>query len=243
MDEPETPECCICMEETGPFQALFFAPCSHCYHYKCVSSIIVQSAMFQCPLCRQVANLTASVSTENLNKITDDDEIVAIGAKGDFSAKKNENQERRPSNEDVIPAVATPHAVSAIKKKKSRASSFTSRITTFLVGKKAVAASSDNETPVSGAVSDVESPTSAPLSRNQSPLRQNIAGTNTPVSQEDLDRVDILAVQLNNNYVTVSSKANPAGIPRSTTATNFQGNNVPDEEQMRSRQSSGGAVL
>ncbi|KAJ3091493.1 hypothetical protein HK102_000337 [Quaeritorhiza haematococci] len=59
-------DCCICIGAIGPFQALFIAPCSHCYHYKCVSVLLAQSAMFQCPLCRQVANLTASVSMESL---------------------------------------------------------------------------------------------------------------------------------------------------------------------------------
>ncbi|RKO87810.1 hypothetical protein BDK51DRAFT_13298, partial [Blyttiomyces helicus] len=57
-------DCCICIGAIGPFQALFIAPCSHCYHFKCVNSLLSQSAMFQCPLCRQVANLAASVSMD-----------------------------------------------------------------------------------------------------------------------------------------------------------------------------------
>ncbi|KAJ3304041.1 hypothetical protein HDV03_003155 [Kappamyces sp. JEL0829] len=60
-------DCCICIGAIAPYQALFIAPCSHCYHYKCVGYLVVQSPMFQCPLCRQVANLTASVSSESLN--------------------------------------------------------------------------------------------------------------------------------------------------------------------------------
>jgi hypothetical protein len=67
-------DCCICIGSIGPYQALFFAPCSHCYHFKCVVSLISQSPMFQCPMCRQVANLTASVSYENL--LTDDKERI-----------------------------------------------------------------------------------------------------------------------------------------------------------------------
>lgn len=66
-------DCCICIGPIAPYQALFFAPCSHCYHFKCVAYLVSQSPMFQCPLCRQVANLTASVSSESLaegNKIT-----------------------------------------------------------------------------------------------------------------------------------------------------------------------------
>ncbi|KAI9197404.1 uncharacterized protein BJ171DRAFT_570793 [Polychytrium aggregatum] len=67
-------ECCICIGVIGPFQALFIAPCSHCYHYKCVGQLLAQSAMFQCPLCRQVANLAASVSVESLCEIAEDGE-------------------------------------------------------------------------------------------------------------------------------------------------------------------------
>lgn len=59
-------ECCICINAIGPFQALFISPCSHIYHHKCVSSMINKSPMFQCPLCRQVANLTASISSGSL---------------------------------------------------------------------------------------------------------------------------------------------------------------------------------
>ncbi|KAJ3050198.1 hypothetical protein HK097_008833, partial [Rhizophlyctis rosea] len=67
-------DCCICLGSIGPYQALFVAPCSHCYHYKCVREILERSQMFQCPLCRQVANLTASVSMESLFDGTDDGE-------------------------------------------------------------------------------------------------------------------------------------------------------------------------
>ena len=61
-------DCCICISNITPFQALFIAPCSHVFHFKCVGTIIYKSPMFQCPLCRQVANLTASVSCESLNE-------------------------------------------------------------------------------------------------------------------------------------------------------------------------------
>ncbi|KAJ3021832.1 UNVERIFIED_CONTAM: hypothetical protein HDU68_009433 [Siphonaria sp. JEL0065] len=68
-DDDDTPpeDCCICIGEIAPLQAIFIAPCSHCFHYKCVNSLLMQSQMFQCPMCRQVANLAASVSTESLD--------------------------------------------------------------------------------------------------------------------------------------------------------------------------------
>jgi RING-like zinc finger len=59
-------DCCICISGIGPFQALFIAPCSHCFHYKCIQHILKESIMFPCPVCRQVANLEASVSMESV---------------------------------------------------------------------------------------------------------------------------------------------------------------------------------
>lgn len=59
-------DCCICISGIGPFQALFIAPCSHCFHYKCIHHILKESIMFSCPVCRQIANLEASVSMESI---------------------------------------------------------------------------------------------------------------------------------------------------------------------------------
>ncbi|KAI8902793.1 hypothetical protein BC833DRAFT_616325 [Globomyces pollinis-pini] len=70
--QPEDPkqdtsvDCCICISSIGPFQALFIAPCSHCFHYKCIQHVLRESIMFPCPVCRQIANLDASVSMESL---------------------------------------------------------------------------------------------------------------------------------------------------------------------------------
>jgi hypothetical protein len=59
-------DCCICISEIGPFQAIFIAPCSHCFHYKCINNVLKDNIMFPCPVCRQVANLEASVSMESV---------------------------------------------------------------------------------------------------------------------------------------------------------------------------------
>ncbi|KAJ3139344.1 hypothetical protein HDU90_000710 [Geranomyces variabilis] len=59
-------DCVICLSGIGPYQALFLSPCSHMYHYKCVKGLVNQSHMFSCPLCRQIANLDASVSMDSL---------------------------------------------------------------------------------------------------------------------------------------------------------------------------------
>ncbi|KAJ3276350.1 hypothetical protein HDV01_004973 [Terramyces sp. JEL0728] len=75
-------DCCICINTMAPFQALFLAPCSHCFHYKCVTSLLGAGFMFQCPLCRQVANLEASVQ-DDLDEemlVEEDDDCNSVSA-------------------------------------------------------------------------------------------------------------------------------------------------------------------
>ncbi|KAK4512894.1 uncharacterized protein ATC70_003604 [Mucor velutinosus] len=57
-------ECCICLFAIAPFQALFVAPCSHTFHYKCLRPLLLNHPGFVCPLCRNYADLDASVSLE-----------------------------------------------------------------------------------------------------------------------------------------------------------------------------------
>lgn len=57
-------ECCICLFAIAPFQALFVAPCSHTFHYKCLRPLLLNHPGFACPLCRNYADLDASVSLE-----------------------------------------------------------------------------------------------------------------------------------------------------------------------------------
>ncbi|KAJ3101139.1 hypothetical protein HDU96_010122 [Phlyctochytrium bullatum] len=64
-------DCCICLSTLSPQQALFLAPCSHCFHYRCVMPLLGSNIMFQCPLCRQVANLDANVVEEDNGGATD----------------------------------------------------------------------------------------------------------------------------------------------------------------------------
>jgi hypothetical protein len=71
-DQMSSVECCICLNTLAPYQALFLAPCTHCFHYKCVHPLLGGGIMFLCPLCRQVANLEATVSTDNLFEMGDD---------------------------------------------------------------------------------------------------------------------------------------------------------------------------
>ncbi|KAI8824172.1 uncharacterized protein EV422DRAFT_564880 [Fimicolochytrium jonesii] len=59
-----TSDCCICLNGLSPFQSLFLAPCSHCFHYKCVTPLLGTGAMFLCPMCRQVTNLDADIGED-----------------------------------------------------------------------------------------------------------------------------------------------------------------------------------
>ena len=56
-------ECSICLNPVAPCQALFVAPCSHVWHYKCVRNLIHGPSWpnFLCPNCRFVADLEADV--------------------------------------------------------------------------------------------------------------------------------------------------------------------------------------
>ncbi|KAJ3221834.1 hypothetical protein HK099_003056 [Clydaea vesicula] len=236
--EDQTAECCICFDETGAFQALFIAPCSHCYHYKCVAAIIVQSAMFQCPLCRQVANLTASVSMDNLHTAIDENE-VAIGAKGDPNAKYAVIPQ-------ILEAVVEPTAVSNEIVPKKRRSSFTARISTFL-GRRSSTTSND-----SASASPQSNPNTTPQGTSGSPLRNSVSASpfqpvtesseNNNVAENELaeEGLEVEAILLDTsnepNYVATANGAsslplrthtstivsNANNIPRSTTVNTFE---------------------
>lgn len=63
-DMAEVDECCICLYALAPFQALFVAPCSHSFHFKCIRSLLRSYPGFQCPICRTYSDLEASVAIE-----------------------------------------------------------------------------------------------------------------------------------------------------------------------------------
>jgi hypothetical protein len=65
MSRSDIQECCICLYAIAPFQALFIAPCSHIFHFKCLRPIVFQNYPgFSCPLCRNYFDLEASVAIE-----------------------------------------------------------------------------------------------------------------------------------------------------------------------------------
>ncbi|GAM90681.1 hypothetical protein ANO11243_087260 [Dothideomycetidae sp. 11243] len=101
-----TSECSICLNRVAPCQALFVAPCSHVWHYKCIRSLLFsQYPAFQCPNCRGYADLEADVEDEDDSE-SDTQLSAAIRAseeaepEGESSAAAAElmiNSDRRPS--------------------------------------------------------------------------------------------------------------------------------------------------
>ncbi|CAO3665911.1 unnamed protein product [Rhizopus stolonifer] len=63
-DNIHVDECCICLFAIAPFQALFVAPCSHTFHYKCLRPLLAQYPGFVCPLCRHYSDLDSNVCVE-----------------------------------------------------------------------------------------------------------------------------------------------------------------------------------
>lgn len=58
-------DCCICLFSVTVCQALFIAPCSHVFHYKCIRPMLnLHHPGFSCPLCRTFADLEADVEQD-----------------------------------------------------------------------------------------------------------------------------------------------------------------------------------
>lgn len=58
-------DCCICLFPVTVCQALFIAPCSHSFHYKCIRGTLVDNHPgFSCPLCRSFHDLEADVEVD-----------------------------------------------------------------------------------------------------------------------------------------------------------------------------------
>ncbi|KAL0959059.1 hypothetical protein HGRIS_014359 [Hohenbuehelia grisea] len=74
------PDCCICLFGVTIRQALFIAPCSHTFHYKCIRPLLdSHHPAFSCPLCRTFADLEEDVEVEIDPAFEDDDSAVEDG--------------------------------------------------------------------------------------------------------------------------------------------------------------------
>ncbi|KAK2464070.1 hypothetical protein APHAL10511_003900 [Amanita phalloides] len=62
----QIPDCCICLFSVTIRQALFIAPCSHAFHFKCIRPLIeAHHPAFSCPLCRTYADLEEDVEVDS----------------------------------------------------------------------------------------------------------------------------------------------------------------------------------
>ncbi|TRM59030.1 hypothetical protein BD626DRAFT_409606 [Schizophyllum amplum] len=67
------PDCCICLFAVTIRQALFIAPCSHTFHYKCIRPLLESHhPAFSCPLCRTFADLEEDVEVELMEDPADE---------------------------------------------------------------------------------------------------------------------------------------------------------------------------
>ncbi|GAN02779.1 SMAD/FHA domain-containing protein [Mucor ambiguus] len=100
MSRADIQECCICLYAIAPFQALFIAPCSHIFHFKCLRPIVFQNYPgFSCPLCRSYFDLEASVAVEV------DEVLDAINTAKDLKEKQ---QQQSPKQSSLSPIDTVP---------------------------------------------------------------------------------------------------------------------------------------
>ncbi|KAJ1918612.1 hypothetical protein H4219_002485 [Mycoemilia scoparia] len=85
----ENNECCICLYPMIAFQALFVAPCSHCFHFKCIKPILFTSTGLNCPLCRTYADLEASVTVDENENEAGSSDAVAGAIQSNVSPNRN----------------------------------------------------------------------------------------------------------------------------------------------------------
>lgn len=93
-------ECSICLNPVAPCQALFVAPCSHVWHYKCIRNLIQgpHYPNFLCPNCRFVADLEADVDEPEMFEDDEEEKILAVE---EAEAKVNGESSIQPEREEA----------------------------------------------------------------------------------------------------------------------------------------------
>ncbi|KAI0916342.1 hypothetical protein AcV5_003307 [Taiwanofungus camphoratus] len=94
------PDCCICLFAVTIHQALFIAPCSHAFHYKCIRPLLENHhPAFSCPLCRTFANLDEDVEVEL--EVEEDDAADVSAAIASVVAVATTSVGERPGTGDA----------------------------------------------------------------------------------------------------------------------------------------------
>jgi hypothetical protein len=129
-------ECCICLYAIAPFQALFVAPCSHVFHFKCLRPIVFQNYPgFSCPLCRNYFDLEASVAVEvedvlevmNQNK---KEPTAAIDTVAEEEEDQQQQQQQQQQESSMQSTDETPGQVSVPKETPRTVSEITTTAST-----------------------------------------------------------------------------------------------------------------
>ncbi|KAG6878838.1 hypothetical protein C0992_007281 [Termitomyces sp. T32_za158] len=104
----QIPDCCICLFSVTIRQALFIAPCSHTFHYKCIRPLLeTHHPAFSCPLCRTFADLEEDVEVE---VEVDADADADADADVDVDAEAEATGECAHPEEEGTPAPLHTHA-------------------------------------------------------------------------------------------------------------------------------------
>ncbi|KAL6305451.1 hypothetical protein BKA93DRAFT_730894 [Sparassis latifolia] len=120
------PDCCICLFAVTIHQALFIAPCSHAFHFKCIRPLLeTHHPAFSCPLCRTFANLDEDVEVEvEVDGEGDADSMVGVTplvsaverpGTGDGSSRERDRERERDAGAEteVEPDTGAPRLGSA----------------------------------------------------------------------------------------------------------------------------------
>ncbi|KAG1471497.1 hypothetical protein G6F56_002089 [Rhizopus delemar] len=89
-------ECCICLYDLSPFQALFVSPCAHTFHFKCIRPLFSSYPGFQCPLCRTYSDLEESL--EGTDLIQEDPVLDEPINRYTTAVENNTERERKTSH-------------------------------------------------------------------------------------------------------------------------------------------------
>lgn len=96
VDPSDIQECCICLYAIAPGQALFIAPCSHIFHFKCLRPLLLENYPgFCCPLCRAYSDLEANVAVE-VNEV-----LESLGLSFTTEKKREEPCSAIPEEEEL----------------------------------------------------------------------------------------------------------------------------------------------
>lgn len=93
-------ECSICLNPVAPCQALFVAPCSHVWHFKCIRGLLhgPNYPNFLCPNCRFVTDLEADVEQpeeeDSWEAAGEEDLLRAVEGSGDNGSSEGEESAR-----------------------------------------------------------------------------------------------------------------------------------------------------